>query len=221
MLGKELLTYVDHTNLKPTATWADIETLCKEAMTYHTASVCIPPSFVKAAYEAFGHAVTICTVIGFPNGYMTAAAKVAETKEAVQQGAKEIDMVINLGWVKEARFDTVLEDIRSVKEACGEALLKVIIETCYLTEEEKVALCKVVTDSGAEYIKTSTGFGSAGATLEDVHLMKAHIGPHVKIKAAGGIRTVEDMVAYVQAGCSRIGASAAVSALAHRLEESF
>ncbi|MBE6080296.1 MAG: deoxyribose-phosphate aldolase, partial [Veillonella sp.] len=172
-------------------------------------------------YEKYGEAINICTVIGFPLGYMTTAVKVAETKQAVADGASEIDMVINLGMVKNGHYANVVEEIKAIKEACDNKVLKVIIETCYLTEAEKIALCQAVTDGGADYIKTSTGFGTAGATLEDVLLFKEHIGPNVKIKAAGGIRSIEDMTAYLAAGCDRIGASAAVGLLSNRLDETF
>ncbi len=213
-----LFSKVDHTLLKPTATTEQVLALCKEAVTYHTASVCIPPRFIKAAKEAYGDALTVCTVIGFPLGYQTTAAKAAETADAVAAGADEIDMVIALGDVKEGRFDDVTAEIAAVKAACNGKLLKVIIETCYLTEEEKKALCRCVSDAGAEYIKTSTGFGTGGATLEDIALFKAHIDPHVKIKAAGGVRTREAMEAFVAAGCDRIGTSGAVQALTQKDE---
>lgn len=207
--------------LKATADWAAIQQLVEEAVEFETASVCIPPSYVKPVYEKYGEEVTICTVIGFPLGYMTTAAKVAETKQAVADGASEIDMVINLGMVKNGHYANVVEEIKAIKAACGKKVLKVIIETCYLTEAEKIALCQAVTDGGADFIKTSTGFGTAGATLDDVLLFKKHIGAGVKIKAAGGIRSIEDMVAYLTAGCDRIGASAAVGLLTNRLDETF
>ncbi len=207
--------------MKATADWAAIQQLVEEAVEFETASVCIPPSYVKPVYEKYGEEVTICTVIGFPLGYMTTAAKVAETKQAVADGASEIDMVINLGMVKNGHYANVVEEIKAIKAACGKKVLKVIIETCYLTEAEKIALCQAVTDGGADFIKTSTGFGTAGATLDDVLLFKKHIGAGVKIKAAGGIRSIEDMVAYLTAGCDRIGASAAVGLLTNRLDETF
>lgn len=218
MTGKQLLAYVDHTLLKPVATWEEINRLCEEAVTYQTASACIPPDFVEAAHKDYPD-LTICTVIGFPLGYQTTDTKVAETEEAVRNGASEIDMVVNIGDVKAGKFDAVTEEIKTVKAACQGRTLKVIVETCYLIDSEKIALCQCVTDGGAEFIKTSTGFGSGGATLEDVKLFKKHIGPHVQIKAAGGIRDVEDMKAYIAEGCTRIGASAAVDLLRHRLEE--
>lgn len=212
MTNKEMLTYVDHTLLKPTATWNQIKTLCGEAMKYHTASVCIPCSFISRAHEAFPE-LNLCTVVGFPLGYSTTASKLFETREALHNGASEIDMVVNLGDVKEGNFDKVTEEIRELKKACGDKILKVIIETCYLTEEEKIELCHCVTDGGADFIKTSTGFGSAGATFDDIKLFREHIGPGVKIKAAGGIRTYEDIVTYIELGCDRLGCSAAIKVL--------
>ncbi|MDY2732504.1 MAG: deoxyribose-phosphate aldolase [Erysipelotrichaceae bacterium] len=212
MTNEEMLTYVDHTLLKPTATWNQIKTLCEEAMKYHTASVCIPCSFISRAHEAFPE-LNLCTVVGFPLGYSTTASKLFETREALHNGASEIDMVVNLGDVKEGNFDKVTEEIRELKKACGDKILKVIIETCYLTEEEKIELCHCVTDGGADFIKTSTGFGSAGATFDDIKLFKEHIGPGVKIKAAGGIRTYEDIVTYIELGCDRLGCSAAIKVL--------
>ena len=212
MTNKEMLTYVDHTLLKPTATWNQIKTLCEEAIKYHTASVCIPCSFISRAHEAFPE-LNLCTVVGFPLGYSTTASKLFETREALHNGASEIDMVVNLGDVKEGNFDKVTQEIRELKKACGDKILKVIIETCYLTEEEKIELCHCVTDGGADFIKTSTGFGSAGATFDDIKLFKEHIGPGVKIKAAGGIRTYEDIVTYIELGCDRLGCSAAIKVL--------
>ena len=212
MTNSEMLTYVDHTLLKPTATWNQIKTLCEEALKYHTASVCIPCSFISRAHEAFPE-LNLCTVVGFPLGYSTTASKLFETREALHNGASEIDMVVNLGDVKEGNFDKVTEEIRELKKACGDKILKVIIETCYLTEEEKIELCHCVTDDGADFIKTSTGFGSAGATFDDIKLFREHIGPGVKIKAAGGIRTYEDIVTYIELGCDRLGCSAAIKVL--------
>ena len=212
MTNEEMLTYVDHTLLKPTATWNQIKTLCEEAMKYHTASVCIPCSFISRAHEAFPE-LNLCTVVGFPLGYSTTASKLFETREALHNGASEIDMVVNLGDVKEGNFDKVTEEIRELKKACGDKILKVIIETCYLTEEEKIELCHCVTDGGADFIKTSTGFGSAGATFDDIKLFREHIGPGAKIKAAGGIRTYEDIVTYIELGCDRLGCSAAIKVL--------
>lgn len=210
MEAKEILSRVDHTLLRPTATWQEIQKLCEEAIQYHTASVCIPPSFVKRAAEQYGAQLPICTVIGFPLGYNTTACKVFEAKEAMENGAVEVDMVVNLGDVKEGLFDKVTAEIRALKKAAGSNILKVIVETCYLTEEEKIALCRCVSDGGADYIKTSTGFGTAGAQLEDIVLFRKHIAPQVKIKASGGIRTREDFEKFAEAGCDRIGASAAV-----------
>lgn len=212
MTNEEMLTYVDHTLLKPTATWNQIKTLCEEAMKYHTASVCIPCSFISRAHEAFPE-LNLCTVVGFPLGYSTTASKLFETREALHNGASEIDMVVNLGDVKEGNFDKVTQEIRELKKACGDKILKVIIETCYLTEEEKIELCHCVTNGGADFIKTSTGFGSAGATFDDIKLFREHIGPGVKIKAAGGIRTYEDIVTYIELGCDRLGCSAAIKVL--------
>ena len=212
MTNEEMLTYVDHTLLKPTSTWNQIKTLCEEALKYHTASVCIPCSFISRAHEAFPE-LNLCTVVGFPLGYSTTASKLFETREALHNGASEIDMVVNLGDVKEGNFDKVTQEIRELKKACGDKILKVIIETCYLTEEEKIELCHCVTDGGADFIKTSTGFGSAGATFDDIKLFREHIGPGVKIKAAGGIRTYEDIVTYIDLGCDRLGCSAAIKVL--------
>ena len=207
MIGKEMLKYVDHTQLGQTAMWADIQKLCDEAVEYGTASVCIPPSYVKRAKEYVGEKMAVCTVIGFPNGYNTTAVKEFETKDAIANGADEIDMVINLGWVKDGRFDLVEQEIRTLKAACGDKLLKVIIETCLLTEEEKIHMCRTVTDSGAEYIKTSTGFSSGGATFADIELFDAHVGNGVKIKAAGGIGSLEDAERFLKLGADRLGTS--------------
>ena len=218
METKEMMQYIDHTLLKPVCTWDEIETLCKEALSYHTASVCIPPSYVKRAREAFGPELPICTVIGFPLGYNPAEAKVCEARTALRDGADELDMVINLGDVKNRDFDKVYEEIRALRETAGSRILKVIVETCYLTRDEKIRLCEIVTKAGADYIKTSTGFGTAGATMEDILLFKEHIGSSVKIKAAGGIRTREDLEAFIQAGCSRIGTSSAVKLLCSSAE---
>lgn len=204
---KKILAAVDHTLLQPDATWEQIRRLCDDAMYYHTASVCIPPSFVRQAKEYVGDRMAICTVIGFPCGYNTTAVKVLETEDAVRNGADEIDMVINIGDLKSGQEEKVLEEIKAVRAACSGKVLKVIIETCLLTEEEKITMCRLVTEAGADYIKTSTGFGTAGATMEDVLLMKANIGPDVKIKAAGGIRTKEAMEQFLEAGCDRIGCS--------------
>ena len=210
MENKEILKYVDHTLLKAVADWQGIKTLCDEAIEYQTASVCVPPTYVKRINDEYGDQINICTVIGFPLGYQTTEVKLAETKQALSEGAREIDMVINITDVKNGDFKKVENEIKTLKEAVGDKVLKVIVETCYLTEEEKIEMCKAVTSAGADFIKTSTGFGSGGATLDDVSLFKEHIGPDVKIKAAGGIRTLEEMKQYIEAGCSRIGTSSAV-----------
>lgn len=212
MEPKDILALVDHTLLKPTATWEQIKKLCEEATTLKTASVCIPPSFVKRAAEMYGNGLTICTVIGFPLGYNTTEVKVAEAENAIANGATEIDMVINLGDVKDGNFDLVTDEIKALKAVAGDHVLKVIVETCYLTDDEKIALCRCVTDAGADFIKTSTGFGTAGASLADVTLFKKYIGPDVRIKASGDIRSREDFQAFAAAGCARIGASAAAQA---------
>ncbi len=212
MNNNEIFKYVDHTRLAATATAEEIRTLCNEAVKYGTASVCIPPCYIETAKKEFPD-LNICTVIGFPLGYCTTETKVFETKDAVEKGADEIDMVINVCHVKNGDFTAVLEEIKAVKAACGGKLLKVIIEACYLTDEEKIKLCKIVTEAGAEYIKTSTGFGSGGATTEDIVLFRENIGPDVKMKAAGGIRTKDDMEKFIALGCSRIGTSGAVKAL--------
>lgn len=204
---KEIFKAVDHTLLTQTATWEEIRQICDDGMAYGTASVCIPPSYVARAKEYVGDKLAICTVIGFPNGYMTTAVKEFETKDALANGADEIDMVINLGWVKDGRFDLVEEEIRTLKAACGEKILKVIIETCLLTEEEKIKMCEVVTASGADFIKTSTGFSKAGATFEDIALFAAHVGPNVKMKAAGGIASFDDAEKFISLGASRLGTS--------------
>lgn len=212
MNNKDIFRYVDHTKLSATATSDEILTLCGEAVKYGTASVCIPPCYIELAKKEYP-SLNICTVIGFPLGYCTTETKVFETKDAVAKGADEIDMVINVGMVKNKQYDKVLEEIKAVKEACGGKLLKVIIEACYLTDDEKVMLCKLVTEAKAEYIKTSTGFGTGGATAEDIVIFKENIGENVKMKAAGGIRTKEDMEKFIELGCSRIGTSGAVKAL--------
>ena len=204
---KDILSKVDHTLLSPDATWDQIKVILDDAMKYQTASACIPASFVKAAKEYCGDRLAICTVIGFPTGYSTTAIKVAETADAVANGADEIDMVINIGWAKEGRFDLVLDEIKAIKKACGGKLLKVIIETCLLTDEEKAEMCRVVNKSGADYIKTSTGFSKAGATFHDVEIFAANVESHVKIKAAGGISSIEDAEKFIELGASRLGTS--------------
>jgi deoxyribose-phosphate aldolase len=212
MNKQAILSRCDHTLLKPFSTWEDMIPICEDALKYHTASVCIPPSFVKKAHETYP-ALNICTVIGFPNGYNTTAVKVFEAKEAIREGASEIDMVINIGAMKAGDYDFVEREIAALREATRGKILKVIVETCYLTEDEKIKVCELVTNAGADFIKTSTGFGPSGATIEDIHLFKKHIGPKVKMKAAGGISTVEDLEAFVDAGCARIGTSRAIGLL--------
>ena len=204
---EQILSTCDHTLLKQESTWAQIKNLCDEGIQFHTASVCIPPAFVKQAKEYVGEKLAICTVIGFPNGYMTTAVKVFETTDAVANGADEIDMVINIGWVKEGRYKDVEKEIEAVKEACRGRILKVIIETCLLTTEEKIEMCKAVTKAGADFIKTSTGFSIAGATREDVALFAEHVGPKVQIKAAGGIADLKDAEDFIKLGASRLGTS--------------
>lgn len=213
MEKRELLSRLDHTLLKQTATWEEIRRICEEGMKYQTASVCIPPCYVKRAKEYVQDKVNICTVIGFPNGNTTTAVKVLETRDAVENGADEIDMVINLGMVKERDYDRVLEEIQAVKQACGGKVLKVIIETCLLTEDEKLEMCRVVTRSGAEYIKTSTGFSTGGATFADVELMRKHVGEQVKVKVAGGISSVEDAEKFLDLGADRLGTSRLITLL--------
>ncbi|MCL2213860.1 MAG: deoxyribose-phosphate aldolase [Treponema sp.] len=212
MTNEEILGKIDHTLLKMTSSWEEIRTLCEEALKFKTASVCIPPSYVKPVSNDIP-GLNICTVIGFPLGYSITAAKVLEAERAILSGACEIDMVMNVGDVKNGRFDFVLEEIKLIKKACGQKILKVIIETCYLTEEEKIRMCGIVTEAGADFIKTSTGFGTAGAALSDVELFKKHIGPNVKIKAAGGVKTRSDLEMFINAGASRIGTSSAVKLL--------
>lgn len=213
MNNQEILSHIDHTLLKPFSTWEQIAEICNDAIENKTASVCIPPSFVKPVKEAYGDKLTICTVIGFPLGYNTTATKVFEAKEAVKEGAAEIDMVINIGALKDKDYDYVQNEIAELKKAAGDHILKVIVETCYLTEEEKIKVCELVTNAGADYIKTSTGFGTGGATIEDINLFKAHIGPAVKMKASGGVKTVDDLEMFLGAGCERIGTSSAIGLL--------
>ncbi len=211
MNKQEILSRVDHTILTPTATWEQVKAVCDEGLEYGTASVCIPPRYVKKAADHLGNRLKVCTVIGFPNGYSTPEVKVFETEDAIRNGADEIDMVINLGLAKAGDWEGVLQEIRAVKLACRGRILKVIVEACQLTQEEKIAMCRVVSMSGADFIKTSTGFSTGGATVEDVKLFKAHIGPDIRIKAAGGIRTFEQAQAMIEAGADRIGASALVA----------
>ena len=203
----EILAKCDHTLLSPAATWADIQAICDDGIRYKTASVCIPAAFVQQAKTYVGDKLPICTVIGFPNGYDTTAAKCFMAYDAISHGADEVDMVVNIGWVKEGKFDAITEEIRQIKAHCCGKLLKVIIETCLLTREEKIALCKCVTEAEADYIKTSTGFSTAGATFEDIALFAKHIGPKVKIKAAGGISSLEDAEKFIALGASRLGTS--------------
>lgn len=207
MNAKKILEHVDHTLLAQTATWEEIRQICDDAIAYGTASVCIPPCYVKQAKEYVKDKMAVCTVIGFPNGYMTTAAKEFETKDALANGADEIDMVINIGWAKDGKFDCIEEEIRTLKAACGNKILKVIIETCLLTEEEKIRMCHAVTNAGADYIKTSTGFSKAGATFEDIRLFSENIGEGVKMKAAGGISSMEDAEKFLELGADRLGTS--------------
>ena len=204
---KEILARCDHTLLKPESTWEQIREVCDDGRKYACASVCIPAGFVKQAADYVGDSLKICTVIGFPNGYSTTAVKVFETEDAIRNGADEIDMVINIGWAKEGRWEDILAEIKAVKASCAGRILKVIIETCLLTEEEKIRMCGVVSESGADYIKTSTGFSTGGATREDVALFKAHVAPHVKIKAAGGISSMQDAEDFIALGADRLGTS--------------
>ena len=215
---EEILSKCDHTLLAQTATWEQIKAICDDGMKYHTASVCIPASYVKQAKEYVGGPLPICTVIGFPNGYDTTAAKCFMASDAVENGADEVDMVVNLGWVKDGLYDRVRDEIAAIKKACHCKLLKVIIETCLLTDDEKIAMCKAVSDSGADYIKTSTGFSTAGATFHDVELFAKHVAPHVKIKAAGGISSLEDAEKFIALGASRLGTSRIVK-LAKAMEQ--
>ncbi|MBQ8016220.1 MAG: deoxyribose-phosphate aldolase [Clostridia bacterium] len=207
---QKILSHCDHTLLAVDAKWEDIKQVCDDGMKYKTASVCIPASFVRQAAEYVNGKLSICTVIGFPNGYSTTATKAFEAKNAVENGADEIDMVINVGWAKDGKFYEILNEIKEVKSACGDKILKVIIETCLLTDDEKIEMCRVVTESGADFIKTSTGFSKGGATREDIALFAKHIGSAVKMKAAGGIRSFEDAVDYLNLGCERLGTSAIV-----------
>lgn len=213
MERKEILKHIDHTLLKAVATWEDIKVLCDEAIEYGTASVCVPACYISRIHKTYGNKINICTVVGFPLGYSVTEAKVLETKKAIEDGANEIDMVINISDVKNGDLEKVTKEIAALKEACGDKILKVIIETCYLTEEEKIAMCKAVTEAGADYIKTSTGFGTAGATIEDIRLFKKHIGPNVKMKAAGGVKSIADLEMFIGEGCDRIGTSSAVNML--------
>jgi len=203
----EILSRCDHTLLKQESTWEQIQEVCDDGVKYGCASVCIPPAFVKRASAYLGDKLKVCTVIGFPNGYSTTAVKVFETENAIRHGADEIDMVVNIGWIKGERWDRILEEIKAIKQACSGRILKVIVETCLLTEAEKIKMCEIVTASGADYIKTSTGFSTAGATREDVKLFKEHVGPGVKIKAAGGISSLQDAEDFINLGADRLGTS--------------
>ena len=208
---RRILAAVDHTLLRPTATWEEIRQICDDGVAYGCASVCIPPSYVRQASEYLAGKLPVCTVIGFPNGYSTTAVKVFEAQDAMANGASEVDLVVNLGWVKDGRWSDVLAELRAEKEACGEHILKVIVETCQLTQEEKVKLCELVTESGADFIKTSTGFSSGGATAEDVALLRAHVRAQVQVKAAGGITSLEDAQAFLDLGAARLGTSRIVA----------
>lgn len=213
MNQSEILNKVDHTLLKQTATWSEIQEICDDAVQYHTASVCIPPSFVRQAKEYVGDRMKICTVIGFPNGYMTKETKMFETEDALKKGADEIDMVINIGMLKEEKYDSIVEEIQELKRICGNHILKVIIETCLLTEDEKIKMCEIVTKSGADFIKTSTGFSEAGATFEDIALFQKHVGKNVMIKAAGGITSFQDAEKFIELGADRLGTSRLIKIL--------
>lgn len=207
MDNKEILKMVDHTLLLQTSTWEEIKQICDEAMKYGTASVCIPPCYVRQASEYMGDKMAVCTVIGFPNGNCTTATKVFETKDAFANGAKEVDMVINVGQLKAGNYEYVLNEIKEIKSACGDKILKVIIETCLLSEDEKIKMCEIVTEAGADFIKTSTGFSTAGATFEDVELFAEHVGDNVRIKAAGGIASLDDARKFIELGATRLGTS--------------
>lgn len=221
MKTQEILSHVDHTLLKAFATWEDIQTLCEEAIKYQTASVCVPPCYIKRIHDTYKDKINICTVVGFPLGYSATKAKLAEVRQALEDGVNEVDMVINITDVKNGNYDGVTEEIRALKQAVGDRILKVIIETCYLTRDEKIAMCRAVTEGKADYIKTSTGFGTGGASMEDVLLFKEHIGNQVKIKAAGGVKSVEDMVAFIEAGCDRIGTSSAIALIKGQPSDSY
>lgn len=216
---EKITSAVDHTLLTQQATWEEIRQICDDAVAYHTASVCIPPSYVKQASAYLQGKIPVCTVIGFPNGYQTTEVKAFETEDAIENGASEIDMVINIGWVKDRRYDLVENEIRTLKTVCGELVLKVIIETCLLTEEEKIKMCEIVTRTGADYIKTSTGFSGSGATFADVKLMKQHIGGLIKIKAAGGISSFADAEEFLRLGAERLGTSRLVKLLKKETSE--
>ena len=220
MEQKDILSIVDHTLLLQTATWDEIKAICDDGMKFQTASVCIPPCYVKQAKEYMKNQCKVCTVIGFPNGNATTEVKVFETKDALEHGADEIDMVINVGMLKAGEYDYVLNEIKAIKEACGDHILKVIIETCLLTDEEKIKMCEIVTEAGADYIKTSTGFSSAGATFEDVELFAKYVGAGVKIKAAGGISSMQDAEKFIELGASRLGTSRIVKIVKNQKTDS-
>lgn len=213
MLFKEITSVVDHTLLRVDSTWDQIKETCDEAIEYQAASVCIPPAYAAEAVKYVEGKIPVCVVVGFPNGYSTTAAKVAETREAIANGVSEVDMVINIGFLKSGRYDAVADEIKAIKEACGNKILKVIVEACLLTEEEKIRMCQIITEAGADYIKTSTGFSTGNATTEDVALFAKHIGPDVKIKAAGGIRSLEDARKLMDSGASRLGSSSIIGLL--------
>jgi len=213
MTDREILSRVDHTLLQAVASREQVKTLCEEALRHEVASVCVPPVYVRPVYAEYGKSLVICTVVGFPLGYSVTAAKVLETEQAIADGASEIDVVVNISDVKNGYFNAVLDEVKAVRKACGGKILKVIVETCYLSEDEKIRLCKIVTEAGADFIKTSTGFGTAGAALADIALFRRHIGANVRIKAAGGIKTREDLEAFIEAGAERIGTSSAVKLL--------
>lgn len=211
MEQSEILKHIDHTNLKPFLTWDNIKKLCNEAIQYEMASICIPPCYVKNVKEEYGEKINICTVIGFPLGYNTLETKVFEAKQAIKNGAKEIDMVVNISFIKNKQFDLVEDEIYQIKQSIGNNVLKVIIETCYLTNEEKIKLCEIVTKAGADFIKTSTGFGTKGATFEDIKIFFENVGQNVKVKAAGGVKTINDIKEFLSLGCERIGTSSAIN----------
>lgn len=213
MTIENILSKVDHTNLKQTATWEDIRNLCEEGIKYKVASICIPPSYVKRVKNEFGDEIKICTVIGFPNGYATTETKIFETDNAIKNGADEIDMVINIGWLKDRRYDDLLQEINKIKDACGDKILKVIIETCLLTDDEKVKMCEIVQRTDADYIKTSTGFSTSGATIDDIKLFKGTVKGRLKIKAAGGIQDTKDAEEFIRAGADRLGTSRVIKCL--------
>lgn len=213
MTNQEILKKVDHTLLKQASTWEQIKAVCDDAVRFNTASACIPPSFVSRAKKEYGDKLTVCTVIGFPNGYNTTAVKVFEARQAIADGADEIDMVVNMGWIQEGNYAAVLDEIKALREATKGKILKVIIETCFLSDEQKIKMCEVVTQSGADFIKTSTGFGGGGATREDIRLFGEHVGKNVKMKAAGGIKNLKDAEDFINLGCDRLGTSSIVKAV--------